>query len=128
MIEQATDQGKGLPKKWKLTNTGTRDFNYEIQGNWYHIPVGESITVSRSVKVLIKGFYPGKDIPVSLKDEPVLDGGFDTLDAPIANNIEKVRVYTCLKCDFECDDKNKLAAHDAEMHKRGPKPKDKQEA
>lgn len=111
---------KGLAKRVRLFNRGTETFNYEILGERYVIPAGESIELPRRTAIAVRGFYPGKDIPVSLEMCPV-EGDYDGPAPEILTNKEKVTVYSCYKCDAEFASKEELVAHMKAIHTPGKK-------
>lgn len=113
---------RGPAKRCRLWNDGKDRFNYEILGEKYDIPPGGFMEMARRTAINIRGFYPGKDKPVNLRIEPI-EGDYETAKPEALKDIEKekVRVYSCHKCDDEFDGKEKLMAHMKEKHTPGKK-------
>lgn len=116
----ATETEKGLIRRVRLWNRGEKLFDYEIMGERYTIEPGKYKEMARRTAIMVRGFYPGKDIKVNLQIEPITDSGYEET-AEIQTNKEKVVKYACFKCDEEFDSKEKLAAHMAEKHTPGRK-------
>jgi hypothetical protein len=116
----------GLPKRVRVWNRGEKKFDYEVMGERYTIEPGKSIELPRRTAVAVRGFYPGKGIEVKLDIEPIA-GDNETSIVPLANDKEKVVVYSCFKCDAEFPKKEELLAHVKKEHGPGRKPTVKNE-
>lgn len=122
MSDQAV-VAKGPAKRVKLWNDGSTLFDYEILGTQYTIKPGEYLTLARRTAITVRGFYPGKNKPVSLRIEPI-EGDYDgmeTVQKSMDKEPEKVTVYSCFKCDAEFPKKEELVAHMKEKHSPGRK-------
>jgi hypothetical protein len=122
MKEEAVTVERGPAKRARLWNDGDKTFDYEILGERYVIEPGKSIDVARRTAINIRGFYPGKNKPVSLRIEPI-EGAYEEAKPEALKDIakERVMVYSCYKCDEEFDSKEKLVAHMKEKHTPGKK-------
>jgi len=100
-MNQRTPEVKesGLPKKVKLWNDGQKVFDYEIpkDGERYVIQPGKYIELARRDAIKVRGFYPGKDIQVSLRIEPI-PGEVETQVSDFSAN---GKTYFCAVCDKE---------------------------
>jgi hypothetical protein len=97
-------------------------FNYEILGSRYIIKPGEYIELARRTAITVRGFYPGKNIKVNLRVEPI-EGDYEEAKPEALKDVhkEKVVVYSCMKCDAEFSSKGELSDHMKMQHTPGRK-------
>ena len=102
---------KGPAKRVRLWNDGKDTFDYEILGSQYTIEPGKCIELARRTAITVRGFYPGKNKPVSLRMEPI-EGDYEGAETVQESmDKEKVLSYACYKCDEEFDSKEDLVEH-----------------
>lgn len=95
----AKGAGLGMARRVRVWNRGERLFDYLVNGDRVTIAPGAFIETARAAANNIQGFYPGKDVPVCIELEPIIEEE-SKADNP-QSAVKKEKVYACPYCDFE---------------------------
>lgn len=112
-MSTTTVVSEGLARKVRVWNDGPDKFDYKVNGERVVIPSGQYKEMARRTGIELRGFYPGRGIPVKLRLEMLPERDIENIET-----VGPERVYACPKCDESFDSKDKYQKHYDAKHKR----------